>query len=361
MNMEKKSSQREISIDVIRVIAMLMVVYMHTVYNFSLRIDFFATKLWFLLEPFTIFSKTCVLLFFMVSGYLVIGKKRSIEENWQKTKQRILVPLIFFEMVNIAYAAYLYHFDQGAKIFWQGQITRLIGHPNSPLWFLVVLLYLYALNPIWNIVFVEKNKAVAQAITKWAFAFSAVIMFCAFLSGKVNSIFNLFTSWVGYTCFYLYGGLVMRGWTTYASKKTNALYILIGFALTLLGDYATGWSQLYAKDSIFQDYTGNFLSLPIMMLAVGVFNYLVSMRWHLKVWVVKAITFLASLSYGIYLLHTYVVSFLTDIISFNFDQIAMNVYVYIVCSFTIVMGVSTLLSWMIKKIPYLRQVLGEAA
>lgn len=360
--METKSSQREINVDVIRVIAMLMVVYMHTVYNFSLRIDFFATKLWFLLEPFTIFSKTCVLLFFMVSGYLVIGRKRSIAENWTKTKQRILIPLVFFEMVNIAYAAYLYHFDQGAGIFWQGQVTRLIGYPSSPLWFLVVLFFLYMLNPVWQMIFTKENRALAIYCTKAAFALSVVLMIGAFMSHKIEVIFNLFTSWIGFVSMYLYGGLVARGWVKYSDRKANVFLGTSSFVLIFLGDYLTGWHEINRQAYVLANYTGNFLSLPILILAVVLFNMLISTSWKTANTVLKKnVSWLASLSYGIYLLHTYVVSFLTDIISFNFDQISMNVYVYISCSFVIVLGVSTILSLIVKKLPFVRQVIGEPA
>src|SRR5260221_8277573 len=89
-------TERIFSADVIRVAAMLMVVVLHTILNFTLRPDFFATKVWFAFEPIVAISKTAVLLFFMISGYLVIGKERSIRENLKKIRGVIVIPFVFF-------------------------------------------------------------------------------------------------------------------------------------------------------------------------------------------------------------------------------------------------------------------------
>ena len=91
----QKDKKRLLNADLIRVIAMLMVIFLHTILNFTIRPDFFPSKLWFVFEPIVAISKTCVLLFFMLSGYLVIAKKRSIQENINKTIKKIVTPLFF--------------------------------------------------------------------------------------------------------------------------------------------------------------------------------------------------------------------------------------------------------------------------
>ncbi|OGV93969.1 hypothetical protein A3B57_00970 [Microgenomates group bacterium RIFCSPLOWO2_01_FULL_47_10] len=353
---------RSFNVDLIRVVAALMVVYMHTVYNFSIRVDFFATKLWWLLEPLTALSKTCVLLFFMLSGYLVIGKKRSIRENWLKTKQRILIPLLFFGALNIVYAAYLYHFTSAnTPAFWQGQLIRITNYPSSPLWFLIVLAYLYLLNPVWHILFTnQQTKTIAVYITKLFFTLSIALMFIAFPSGKVGTIFNFFTSWVGFACFYLYGGLVANRWVSFANQKINTVLMSTGMLLTFVGDVATGWADTHQGSFVWADYTGNFLSLPVIILAVGLFNYLISADYKvIKASGQKLMAWLAGLSLGVYLVHTYIVSILTDLISFNFDQISMNVYLYLVVNFCLVLGSSMIVTLVIKSTPYLRKIIGE--
>jgi peptidoglycan/LPS O-acetylase OafA/YrhL len=201
----------------------------------------------------------------------------------------------------------------------------------------------------------------ALYLTKFFFLLSLVLMFIAFLAGKADTIFNLFTSWIGYACFYLYGGLVANRWIIFSRQKINLILIGLGFATTMIGDFITGWAKINQVPFAWVDYTGNFLSLPVILMAVGLFNYLISAKLNwLKSGAKNLITWLAGLSYGLYLIHTYVVSFLTDMISFNFDQISMNVYLYITTNFLLVLGASLFLTLIIKATPKLKLILGES-
>jgi surface polysaccharide O-acyltransferase-like enzyme len=135
--------ERFLNLDLIRIIGMVMVILMHTAINFTLRTDFFATKLWFLLEPAIVLSRTAVLLFFMLSGYLVISKRRSIGENLGKTLRKLLLPLVFFTSVDTLIN--LSKFDlrmNGWISFFAQEINRLMNEKSSPLWFLIVLVFL---------------------------------------------------------------------------------------------------------------------------------------------------------------------------------------------------------------------------
>ena len=204
-------NKRIINADLIRVVAMLMVIFLHTILNFTIRPDFFATKLWFLFEPIAALSKSSVLLFLILSGYLVISKERTIEENSQKILKKIVIPLAFFEFLNVVY--------------------------------------------IWT------------------------------------------------------------------------------------------------------NYTRNYLSIPVIMIAVGLFNFLLNL--NLSQFRTKILTQIAQLSFGIYLIHPYVISFFTDIIKFDFNCLEINVYLYNFLNVILVLGISSLITIIIKKIPKLRAIIGE--
>ncbi len=154
MSTPKTSPARLIGADLIRVLAMFMVVCLHTVLNFTVRVDFFNTKAWFILEPIVALSKGAMLLFFMLSGYLVIKKNRTIKQNLNNLLQRIIIPLLFFELLNFVYDFYKFNLSsQNQTIFWQNKITNLPNVFDSPLWFLGVLLFMYLLNLIFDFYF----------------------------------------------------------------------------------------------------------------------------------------------------------------------------------------------------------------
>ena len=52
------------AINIVRIVAMLMVINLHTLLNFTQRSDFFLTKLWWLLEPIAILSAAATWIFF---------------------------------------------------------------------------------------------------------------------------------------------------------------------------------------------------------------------------------------------------------------------------------------------------------
>lgn len=91
-------SERIINADVIRILAMLMIIVMHTFLSFTIRPDFFQTPIYFLLSPIAVVSNSGVLLFFILSGYLVVGKKRTIKENFRKTAIKLGIPFVFFQL-----------------------------------------------------------------------------------------------------------------------------------------------------------------------------------------------------------------------------------------------------------------------
>ncbi len=99
-------------------------------------------------------------------------------------------------------------------------------------------------------------------------------------------------------------------------------------------------------------------------MAIGMFNLLVSSNFdwlktknlgHKTLTVIQS---LVGLSFGIYLIHTYIVTVLSDI-GFDFNRQSMNVYLYNLANYSLVLGVSILIVYLIKKIPRLRMIIGE--
>lgn len=340
---------------------MMMVIIMHTIYNFTIRTDFFATKLWFILEPIVAISKVCVLLFFMLSGYLVIGKNRSLTENWQKTKKRVMIPLVFFSTLNLIYTICKTNPQfllTGS--FWQAQLVKGTHFPSSPLWFLVVLLFFYLLNPLWQKVFNQQEQpGVALYLIKLSFFFSILVTILQFPSLKSDIVFNNFTAWTGFLCFYLYGGAIKNKWLNFTNHYFNYSFLIIGFSLTLVGDFVTSYIKANSHNFIWTDYTANYLSIPVIMMAIGLFNLLISDQLQLNQKISDIIQWLAGLSFGIYLIHSYVVSIFTDFLGFDFNKLNINVYLYNLLNVTLVFLISLTLTWVIKKIPKMKMIIGE--
>lgn len=357
-----KKAERIINADVIRILAMLMIIVMHTFLNFTLRPDFFQTPIYYLLTPIAVVSNAGVLLFFMLSGYLVVGKNRSIKENFKKTFIKLGIPFVFFSLINTLISIQqIYSAQLGVDYFIQDLLKQILKFPNSSLWFLIVLMSLYVLNPLWDLVFSsESTKQLARYLLKLAFIFTFLITLADYVTGTnpvASPIFNNFTAWLGYACFYLYGAAAKRSWVNMQNRKLNLILIAVGFALTFSSNY---FSQLLAKDgtSLFWvNYNQSATSPAVAMIAIGIFNQLTVM--NLQKLKSKAITYLSQLSFGIYLIHTNIVALLTTYLGFDFDHIQMNIYLYNLVNFSIVFGASVLIAAIFARIRGLKMLIGS--
>jgi len=363
----KVESKRLFSVDLVRTLAMMMVIGLHTILTFTLRPDFFATKVWFLLEPLLAFSKIGILLFFILSGYLVINKNRSIKENWEITRSRILIPLLFFSTIDLIYKQYRFSLlESNVLLFWQAQLHNILNFPDSSLWFLGVLFFIYLLNPVWRIIFVEeKNKDLAIYLTKLSFIFSLLVTILKFPSLRQNDFFNTCTLWLGYLPLYFYGGLVKNGWVKKNKKMINLLLVFIGLLGTIVGDYYTLYTKIHSLSFIWSGYFFEYLSIPNVLLAIGTFNLLIDFNFTqiqyslLKYCLMKITSLFAGLSYGIYLIHPFVINIFYDILHFDFDKMKINIYIYNLLNYFLVLCTSALITYVILNISWLKSMIGE--
>lgn len=357
------------AIDVLRIVAMVMVINLHTILSFTERPDFFLSKIWWALEPIIALSKPAVIIFFMLSGYLVLNKSRSVKENLQKTWRRLIVPLLVFEVFNFI-VAWIRQQPSGVGIggFVGGELERLVSHPSSPLWFLVVLTFLYLLNPLWTMLFEKlERREIAKYVTGFFFVLPIIAFMIAPLLTKNNQMYTSLTSWLAFVGFYLYGGLARKKWTAIENKKRNWLFLGVGFVLTVVSQFLAGWLQVSGVENLFWQWLESVLvNIGGIGVGLGVFGVLINFDW-LRIfkkegWQKKWLRFtkwLAGLSFGIYLIHPQVINFLHDVFNFTFDNLGWNVVIYCVVNWGLVFGLSLILTMVIKKIPGVKKIIGE--
>ena len=314
-----------------------------------MRLDFFATKAWFIFEPFTALSKTSMILFFTLSGYLVIGKKRTIKENLTNIKNRILIPLISFTLIYALLQVFILKLPIISG-FEQELLAALPHFPTNWLWFLVVLFFLYLFNPLWQNIFSHAgNSELANYLVKTLILFTVVTITIKFLTNDTY-FFNSFTSWLGYLGFYLYGGLVRNKWIKINNLKLNLTLLVLGLGLIMVGDYYTIFNQTHFG------YFNDYLSIPVIICALGIFNLVMSNNWvGIKS---KILQTLANLSFGIYLIHPIIVGVISGILGVNIDNMHVNIYLYNLAYFSVVLLTSALVVYIILKIPRLNLILG---
>lgn len=362
--MDKKTLSRYVGVDILRVIAMLGVIFLHTIDSFTVRADFFLTKAWFVFEPLSAISRSSLALFFMISGYLVINKNRTVSENLKITISRIVIPLISFSILS----SFFYIFKTGKNIQTAIDPTYVFGDamklPDNWLWFLETLLFLYLLNPLWQELFSDKSKRTsARYITFFFFFFASLVILLKFII-YTPSFFNRYTTWIAYICCYLYGALVKNKWN---NKRPDYIYVLMflsGLVLQIGGTYYSILNNARGTPLQFAGYFSDNIAIPPLLMAVGLFNMFIDIKQikvvnkNISLMAQKIIQTFAVLSYGIYLTHEFISQTLFDIMGWSVDSVHMNIYLYNIGVFAITLFGSAAITYIISCIPKLRMIIG---
>jgi len=355
--------------DVVRCLAILFAIGVHLVTPITARPDFFGGKIWWLTFLLNCLFRIGVPLFVILSGYLTLGKETTIKQNFEKVKKRILIPLVsFYVIFNLAYMLMINlrheYFD-----YW-GIFHNLSKNTHTTLYFLVVLLFIQLLNPLWNLLTDKKNRALLKYVCNFFLILAAVAYVFYYLSLREGEVFSTFTLWIMWLGYYLYG-YVVKTKNPKLTKKEIVFYLImlaIGYVLTVGGGYLTLWLFHNNINSLFyiggQSYTDAYLSVSVMMMAISVFNLLmrseIIQKLENNLQLKRLIVFMASISFALYLVHLLVMDTLSKFFEIYPDSSMMpGLIVYLVINTILTFLFSIPIAFMLKKIPIVKKIVGE--
>ena len=328
------SNQRDINLDIIRILACLMVVTMHAPMPNENAIGIFNAAL-------SYYNAPCIGLFFMVSGALLLPIKGDGIDFLKRRFTKIAGPTIFW---SIFYIACRYFFDGTSE----GIAKSILSIPFSPqghgvMWFMYTLAGLYLIAPI---------------ISAW-------------LERASKKEIEIYLSiWILTTCYPL-----LKLFLTTQTGETSILYYLSGFAgYFLLGYYLKKYPKAIS-------YT---ILLPAIIIAIcapivcKILHFEVNiydMFWYLSIFVVvmaigwfclinnkvqayngRNIPLVSNLSFGIYLTHIFVMRYILwklDIIQ-NINSYIIQTIIVIIATF---IG-SLILCYEIARLPFAQYIIG---
>ena len=135
-------------IDVIRLVASVFVVFMHTASG-ALRTDAAGHTGWFFLAGLSSIAFCAVPLFFMVSGYLLTqsDETKDVGILFRKRLPRLVVPLMFWSVLYIVWNMYVSHTASPAH-FLKMLVSAIQRPVNISLWFMYALVAMYLISPL---------------------------------------------------------------------------------------------------------------------------------------------------------------------------------------------------------------------
>lgn len=321
--------KRDYSLDIIRVIACLMIVLMHSPMSGLGTSGFVLCGISYLTAP-------GIGLFFMVSGALLlkvnIGKPIETKSFLRKRFIKILIPLVFWSIVG-----------------WGLELCGCDNAELSILWFMYSLAGMYLLTPVlsrW--LCVAKVKEIEFYLVLW------LVTLCVPFVKLLIPVNESDTSWLyyfhGYVGYYVLGFYLQNCWARRMSVGRKWMFALVFVCISVI--------------------------LPIALLMLNVEVDFYSLFWYLSVtvalqcvvwWSVvrrlmknvanlpRLVVELSKLSFGVYLIHILV---MRNVLWKTEWMQGMNGIVQIVVCTILTFIISALISWGISKIKYVKAVIG---
>lgn len=178
-------------LDVLRVLACVMVVFMHSPIPSPGASGPFLAVLSYVTVP-------CIGLFFMISGALILPVKEPFAVFIKKRLMRIAAPLLLWTLI---YLATKHYYGQSQLALWREVISiPFSAQGHGVLWFMYTLTGLYLMAPILTPWLEKASKRELQGVLSvWAVTLCYPLLDYFFiLNDSVTGVLYYFTGYAGY-------------------------------------------------------------------------------------------------------------------------------------------------------------------
>lgn len=290
--------KRRYDYDVLRVLSMLGVIYLHTAAGALRELD--NPVLWNFSNAVVAFATPAVPLFFMMSGALLLEEDKTSDLTFlfRRRLPKVLVPLCVWSTLVLLYTAL-----RGDAAGALNSALRLLNTPAViPYWFLYALVPMYLLSPLLR----QMSAHLTQSHWNYLMGLWIVLTLGLYTVRSfvpdawkltVTEHWTLNVNFVGGYLGYFLLGAWLEQWKRIPPRRALAGVIVAMAALSILG---TRWDT-YAHGAYSDRFT-NYLTLFTMILSAAIFllakSCLRGREEHGKL-----LSMLAGVSFPVYLLH----------------------------------------------------------
>ena len=336
------------SLDVLRIVASFMVVMLHVSADKWNSVDVNQLT-WKVFNLYDSAVRSCVPIFFMISGATMLGRKDMIPLP-QLMKKNMLKLFI----VYIAWSALYAIFDVGLRAVFSWQeiptiIARTIGS-HYHLWFLRTLIGVYLLYPVLFIVKSYHDGKYVPYCCALFFIFAVVIytiLLYPFESTLPQMLNRFGYELTGYSGYFLFGYYLTK--KELPKLKTiyllPLLFIIIGVSAKIGEVYSV--SRGGPSDILY----GN-MSLPVFLEAIIIFILFKKIKFDLTEKFSAVIQTISKGTLTIYLLHPFLLEHFEK--WFGLTTLSMNAWVSVPVICILIFTICLLISLVLTKLPLIK-------
>lgn len=325
------NKSRDYRLDLLRIIAISKIVLMHSPLPNSAP--------GYILSGISYITASGLVLFFMISGALLLDSDLSTKEFMRKRFSKIAWPTLFWTLFYLA-VKFANHPFQAFDALRQIVSIPFSAQGHGVLWFMYTLAGLYLLTPVLSRWLRHASKREIEFyLMLWGVTLMYPYLSLIFITNESDTgILYYFTGYVGYFVlgYYLKHDYVFRTW-----------HVIVALAVA-----AVIPALLYSSGIEFDFYRMLwYLSLPVALMAFS--WYVLIMRLPNKS--IAVISKASSLSFGLYLIHIFV---MRDFL-WHLDMILSLSGVLQILTITVLtILISFLISWLLSRLPFSKYIIG---
>lgn len=348
IDMSGTAKQHIYGFSYIRSLACIAIIILHTVYSavllFGSDIDAQTNITSMAVVDSMMWAVPC---FIMVTGALLLETERKItyKKLFGKYILRIFAALVIFGMVFRAFDIIMDKEPVSVATFLKGLYEIFTGTSWSHIWYLYLLIGLYLLLPFYKKV-VDNSSA-----KEIKYLLAVYIIFLSILPmleiWGINCGFYIHVSTI--YPFYLFGGYAIYKHIYCPGKAASLVMFIIG-TLLIIGCTVVRWIYDIPSMEILWGYS----SLFVIMQAVGFFALLKDVK-HMGFRAVKWLLLkLDECSFGVYLIHMIFVRLILRYMGFNpYENGGILAFVAVIAG---ILVISYTITWILKRIPFLKKI-----
>lgn len=330
------------------VVSALAVIFLHTNDCFW---TFSTARYWFSANIIESVFYFAVPIFFMISGAMLIGynDRYDLKTYFSKRFTKTVIPFIIWSFIGLAFQIFYLNNIKMGDVNLTYLINGLInGNLTKVYWFFIPLFCTYLAIPLFSLVPDDKRKEIFTYLATLGFILNILIPFIIF-------VFNLKISWgisiaasSGYLFFTLTGYLLHKYELKQKYKLILYLLAIIGLGMHIIGTYDLS----IAAGKIVSTYKG-YYNLPCALYSLGIFVFIKYDLVKLMKFdfINKIVNFLNYYTFGIYLIHWYLLEILIK--TFNLPKFSI---VFRLGAPFVILIISVGIIWIVRKIPIVEKI-----
>jgi surface polysaccharide O-acyltransferase-like enzyme len=290
-------------IDLIRVVAVFQVILVHLSYVIFFKEDLLSPN-WVAANFYDSLSRMGVPLFFMVSGYLLLGKREALTDFFRKRFWKVGIPTLFWSVAYLLWSVEAYRNGTMSPLGVVLSMLKAIylGNVEIHLWFLYILIGIYLTVPILRIfVSAASRRDLTYFVVLWFVATPLFELTQRMLGFQTALVIPVVTGYVGY---FMLGYLLAELQLDCRGRILSTAGVILAVAITFIGT-----NVLSAQAGSLDAYFYSYFSPPTVLATIGGFFLLKDLGQRLG----KAggsVRTISATSFGIYLIHIFVVELL---------------------------------------------------